>query len=59
MQEGGVMSLVLREDVDLPEVAYRAVRLLRIIMNEHKINSFEDFYCPFTKDLAKELFEEV
>lgn len=53
------MSLILREEVDLPEVAYRAVRLLRIIMNKHKINSFEDFYCQFTKELAKELYEEI
>jgi len=52
------MGLILREDVDLTEVAWEAVRLLRDVMDKQQINSFADFSCPYTKSLAEELYEE-
>lgn len=52
------MGLYPSENYDDAELIIKAQELIEHIIQKYDIYHFDDFKCPYTKALAKELFYE-
>jgi hypothetical protein len=51
--------LELKEDVEYPDIVTNAYELVEFVVKKYNIKTFDEFTCPYFKDLAKEMYYEV